>query len=52
MWEVLVRVTVAVSPQFFGWVTGIDIGIEIVSPAEVRDAYASYLRQIMELYET
>lgn len=40
------------SPQFFGWVTGIDIGIEIVSPAEVRDAYASYLRQIMELYET
>lgn len=47
-----VRVKVAVSPQFFGWVTGIGSGIEIVSPANVRDAYASYLRQIMELYDT
>ena len=45
-----VHVTVAVSPQFWGWVTGIGPGIEIVSPAEVREAYSEYLRTILAKY--
>ena len=45
-----VHVTVAVSPQFFGWVTGIGPGIEIVSPADVREAYGAYLADILSKY--
>ena len=46
-----VRVTVAVSPQFYGWVTGIGAGMEIVSPGEVREGYREYLRNIVSKYE-
>ena len=45
-----VHVTVAVSPQFFGWVTGIGPGIEIASPADVREAYGAYLAEILSKY--
>lgn len=45
-----VHVTIAVSPQFFGWVTGIGPGIEILSPSEVRDAYRTYLADILSKY--
>ncbi len=43
-------VTVTVSPQFFGWITGIGKGLRIVSPEDVRQTYASYLRDIMKQY--
>ena len=45
-----VHVTVAVSPQFFGWVTGIGPGIEIASPLDVREAYGAYLADILSKY--
>ena len=45
-----VRVRVAVSPQFFGWVTGIGAGIEIAAPAHVREEYKVYLQGIMAKY--
>ena len=45
-----VHVTVAVSPQFFGWVTGIGPGIEIASPSNVREAYGAYLADILSKY--
>ena len=45
-----VHVTVAVSPQFYGWVTGIGAGIEISSPAEVREGYKEYLQGILSKY--
>ena len=45
-----VHVTIAVSPQFYGWVTGIGAGIEIVSPAHVRDGYREYLQTILAKY--
>ena len=45
-----VHVTVAVSPQFFGWVTGIGPGIEIASPSDVREAYGAYLADILSKY--
>ncbi|MBQ9061552.1 MAG: WYL domain-containing protein [Eubacterium sp.] len=43
-----VHVTVAVSPQFFGWLTGIGKGIRIVRPVEVKEAYRGYLKGILE----
>ena len=45
-----VHVTVAVSPQFYGWVTGIGSGIEISSPEEVRGGYREYLQGILSKY--
>ena len=45
-----VRVKVAVSPQFYGWVTGIGAGMEILSPAQVRSEYSEYLQEILSKY--
>ena len=45
------RVTVAVSQQFFGWVTGLGAGIQIVGPEEVKEKYREYLRGLLENYE-
>lgn len=45
------HVAVAVSPQFFGWVTGIGEGLVIEGPASVRDAYRLYLQGILTGYE-
>ena len=44
------HVQVAVSPQFFGWVTGIGSGMEILSPAGLRKEYAEYLSGIAAGY--
>ena len=41
-------VTVAVSPQFYGWLAGIGKGIRIESPADVREGYRQYLEEIVE----
>jgi predicted DNA-binding transcriptional regulator YafY len=43
-------VTVSVSSQFFGWLTGIGSGIRIESPAEVKEEYKRYLQGILEAY--
>ena len=45
-----VRVKAAVSPQFYGWVTGIGAGMEILSPAQVRSEYREYLKEILSKY--
>lgn len=45
-----VRVLVAVSPQFFGWVTGIGGRLRIAGPAGVQKEYVGYLKGIMEGY--
>lgn len=45
------RVLVSVSPQFFGWVTGIGCGMKITGPENVRLEYAQYLKNIMTNYE-
>ena len=44
------HVVVAVSPQFFGWVTGIGAGMRIAGPESVREEYAAYLRGILAGY--
>lgn len=45
------HVLVSVSRQFFGWVTGVGNGMQILQPEKVRDDYCRYLRDIMEAYE-
>ncbi len=41
---------VSVSPQFFGWVTGLGNGIEIVSPEHVRQEYQEFLQDVLKVY--
>ncbi len=43
-----IRVKVAVSGQFFGWLAGIGRESEVVAPASVRDRYRQWLRDILE----
>ncbi len=45
-----VNVTVSVSPQFFGWVTGLSGGIYIDGPAMVKNEYRAFLKGILEGY--
>lgn len=42
-----VRVQVAVSEPFFGWLTGLGGGAEILSPQEVVDSYRELLKSIL-----
>lgn len=46
-----IRVPVAVSPQFFAWVTGMQRQVQIIAPAQVRRAYGAYLRDALQDYE-
>ena len=41
--------TVNVSPQFFGWLTGLGEGVQ-VKTASVRKAYAVYLQKVAAQY--
>jgi len=45
-----VRVRVAVSGQFFGWLTGLGTGARIVSPGEVAEAYQAHLKGTLAQY--
>lgn len=45
------HVLVSVSPQFFGWVTGLGSGMEIVSPENVRKEYQKFLKDILKTYK-
>lgn len=46
-----VQVLAAVSPQFFGWVTGIGDKMRIAAPQHVKKAYGQYLLQIIKGYD-
>ena len=45
-----VHVLVAVSDQFYAWVTGLGSGIQIVGPEAVREGYKRHLSGILERY--
>lgn len=47
----LVRVTVAISGQFFGWLTGLGPGARIIAPADIVEQYQKYLKAVMKNYE-
>ncbi len=42
------RTKIAVSGQFFGWITGIGKEAVIVSPSIVKEAYQNWLKEILE----
>ena len=44
------RVLVSVSPQFFGWVTGIGSGMKITGPENVKEEYNAYLQDVLRSY--
>lgn len=46
----IARVNVAVSNQFFGWLTGLGKGAIIVSPQNVVEEYQQLLEEILEKY--
>ncbi len=46
-----VNVLVAVSQQFFGWVTGIGEHMEITAPASVREQYQEHLQKLLGKYK-
>lgn len=48
--QIRVRANVAVSRQFFGWLTGLGNTVEIISPPEIRTQYQQYLKDILSLY--
>ena len=48
--QIRVRVNVAVSRQFFGWLTGLGSGVQIISPPEIRTQYQQYLKDILDCY--
>ena len=45
-----VRVQVALSGQFYGWLTGLGAGSKITAPAEVVEEYRGYLQDVVEQY--
>lgn len=45
-----VRVQVALSGQFFGWLTGLGAGAKVTAPGEVVSAYLAYLHAVSEQY--
>lgn len=46
----IIRTEVAVSEQFFGWLTGLGRGVMILSPEEVKEAYCNLLKDIANVY--
>lgn len=47
----IARVEVAVSEQFFGWITGLGRDVQIISPQSVVEKYRSLLSDLGKLYE-
>lgn len=45
-----VRVSVALSGQFYGWLTGLSGGARILAPQSVAEEYSGYLTDILENY--
>lgn len=45
-----VRVQVALSGQFYGWLTGLGEGAKVTAPAAVAEAYRDYLARVLGQY--
>jgi len=46
-----VRVKVVVSPQFFGWLSGLGTGAKIVTPKVVQQEYKQFLWELLKQYQ-
>lgn len=47
----LMQASVALSPQFYGWLFGFGADIELIAPERARKAYASRLRTVAGQYQ-
>lgn len=45
-----VRVQVALSGQFYGWLTGLGAGAKITAPSDVVEEYSTYLQDVIQQY--
>ena len=45
------KVTVTVSPQFFGWITAIGKDMQIAEPEDVKEQYRQYLQEVLAAYQ-
>ena len=45
-----VRVQVALSGQFYGWLTGLGMGAKILAPVEVLEEYRKHLEKVLGQY--
>lgn len=48
--EICIRVEVEISPQFYGWLTGLGPQVVVTGPHEVADGYRKYLDGILHQY--
>jgi predicted DNA-binding transcriptional regulator YafY len=46
--DCLVRTPVAISNQFFGWITSLGGAVLIDSPKDVKDSYLTFLKEILD----
>lgn len=46
------RLNVSVSPQLFGWITGLGPEVQIVGPSKVVDEYKDFMNQILNNYNS
>ncbi len=46
-----IRIKAVVSGQFFGWLSGLGMGVRISKPDTVAEEYKEYLRGILQKYE-
>lgn len=47
----IIHVKVAVSEQFFGWITGLGCGAKLISPPEVVEKYKEHILKVAKQYE-
>lgn len=43
-----VRVSVVLSGQFYGWLSGLGKEVRVLSPQKVKDAYCDYLQEVLD----
>ena len=48
--HVMVRIDVAVSPQFYGWLAGLGSRVQIASPEDVKEDYKKHLEDIISSF--
>ena len=48
--EIVVRAEIEVSPQFYGWLTGLGSRVRIYAPEDVAEDYRRYLEEILDHY--
>lgn len=47
----IARMEVAVSKQFYGWLSGLGTGIQILEPEEVKQEYIGFLQELLGQYQ-